>query len=1525
MNQKKAPIRIRSLSYRSLVCILAFMWVLQALVASAHIIHVEWSYSGSAVSYILYENGAQVCTSADPSLLQMDCDIFLEDTPMVFTLSAVDAAGVHSPQSSPYTLTPPPKDATGNYIPQADIAASVTSGDAPLSVNFDASAASDIDGTIVNYDWDFGDGEIGTGSLIDHIFTDPGVYATTLTVIDDSGASSAKVISITVTDLNASIAPANEPPSAIITATPMQSGTSDIAFDAYSSSDVDGTITSYSWNFGDGDTATGDYAEHKYLATGDYTVVLTIVDDQGASSQDSMTVSIVDQVPANTPPVSIISASLEQHLLHFNWDYTADPNLAGFRFYQDSALVCDIADPAARQADCLAYIDSGQVQMWLSAYDLAGVEVDSQIFSFDAGGIFDAPVSGDAPLSVHLSGGAYYDPDGSIATFAWDFGDGAVASDQAVDHVFTSPGVYTVTLAVTDDAGDVTKSTSEITVTGVVNTPPTVQPASFTTLQDKSVSGTLTGSDAEGDPLIFSIVANGSKGVVTITNTATGVFTYVPTAGQYGTDAFVFKANDGHNDSSAATVSVDIQKVNQAPVANTQNITLSEDNAFNGSLTGSDADGDSLAYSIVTNGSKGTAVINDPASGSFTYSPQKNANGTDSFTFKANDGKLDSAAVTVNVNISPVNDAPVAEPLSVSVDEDSPLNGSLRAADVDADQLSFSMTTPPTSGETVINADGSFIYTPTADFNGADSFSYKVSDGALESSAAVKVTVNPINDAPVAQDDTAETEVDQAVTIDVMANDSDVDGDTLSITQVNGAAHGIVAVNGTKIIYTPAASYIGSDSFNYTVNDAQLSSSAAVTITVTPPQYLITMSWEYDAATPVNGFRLYYNGVAICETADPVARQLVCKIPVSDEAKAFSLTALDANGGESAVSNTLTYDPAMWNHAPTAQDVSLQTTEDTALSAVLPALDSDGDALTYTLQSNGIKGLAEITDPVSGAFTYTPQANISGTDSFTFTVSDGKKDSAITTATITITPVNDAPVATPQAITVVEDGTANGKLTATDIDGDALTYSLVTNGGKGTATITDAASGSFNYVPQVDANGADSFSYKASDGKLDSAVVTVDVNITPVNDAPVAESTSVVTNEDSSVTGNLQATDIDSTALTFTLSGNAANGVALINGDGSYTYTPNGDFNGNDSFSYSVSDGALAAKATVKVTVNAVNDAPVALDDSLTITEDSKVGIDVLVNDTDVDGDTLQLASLGNPVHGSVVLNNNQAVYTPNTNYNGVDNFTYSVSDGKGGAATGKVNIILTAVNDAPVAVDDQANAEGTIPVTIDLLANDTDVDGDTLSVASVEQPISGQVSLSANGQAVYTAKPKFVGTDTFAYTISDNHGGTTTAVASVVVIPPQQTITYSWDYTADTTNLAGFKLYRNDVVICETSDKNARTLTCKAPIIDGPLTFALRAVDTSGAETALSNTISYNAQPATLDVSFAWDYDSNVQPAAGFKIYMNGAVICESADPAARQLTCQIPKEDGPKTFYLTVVDANGVESTPSNSMTSP
>src|SRR6185436_7700036 len=229
--------------------------------------------------------------------------------------------------------------------------------------------------------------------------------------------------------------------------------------------------------------------------------------------------------------------------------------------------------------------------------------------------------------------------------------------------------------------------------------------------------------------------------------------------------------------------------------------------------------------------------------------------------------------------------------------------------------------------------------------------------------------------------------------------------------------------------------------------------------------------------------------------------------------------------------------------------------------------------------------------------------------------------------------------------------------------------------------------------------------YRVSDGALQSNVATVSITITAVNDAPVAGNDSATTAEDTAVTiavlGN--DTDVDNATLTPTLVASAAHGAVVLNANGTFTYTPNANFNGTDQFTYRVSDGALQSNvATVSITITAVNDAPVAVNDNATTAEDTAVTIAVLGNDTDVDNATLTPTLVAGAAHGAVVLNaNGTFTYTPNANFNGTDQFTYRVSDGALQSNVATVSITITAVNDAPVAVNDNATTAEDTAVTI--------------------------------------------------------------------------------------------------------------------------------------------------------------------------------------------------------------------------------
>src|SRR5207245_2081615 len=240
-----------------------------------------------------------------------------------------------------------------------------------------------------------------------------------------------------------------------------------------------------------------------------------------------------------------------------------------------------------------------------------------------------------------------------------------------------------------------------------------------------------------------------------------------------------------------------------------------------------DVDGDTLSAVLVSGPAHGTLTLS--TNGGFSYVPEANYNGLDSFTYKANDGAAGSGVATVTSSVTGGNDGPVAVDDSYSVNEDTTLTVNAPGvlgndSDVDGDALSAVLVSGPAHGALTLNANGSFSYLPAPDYNGPDSFTYKANDGQLDSGiATVTITVNAVNDAPVALDDNYSVNENTRLTVDapgVLGNDSDVDGDTLSAVLVSGPAHGTLTLstNGS-FSYVPAISYNGIDTFTYKAND----------------------------------------------------------------------------------------------------------------------------------------------------------------------------------------------------------------------------------------------------------------------------------------------------------------------------------------------------------------------------------------------------------------------------------------------------------------------------------------------------------------------------------------------------------------------------------------------------------------------------------------------------------------------------------------------------------------------------------
>jgi len=287
----------------------------------------------------------------------------------------------------------------------------------------------------------------------------------------------------------------------------------------------------------------------------------------------------------------------------------------------------------------------------------------------------------------------------------------------------------------------------------------------------------------------------------------------------------------------------------------------------------------------------------------------------------------------------------------------------------------------------------------------------------------------------------------------------------------------------------------------------------------------------------------------------------------------------------------------------------------------------------------------------------------------------------------------------------------------------------------------------------------------------------------PVNSGPTAvdDSASVVCSGPVTINVLGNDTDPENDALTVTDFTQPANGTVTQTSNGVFVYTSNGTVCGlDDTFTYTISDGNGGTDtATVTVTVGEPkNTAPVAVDDSATTNIGQPVTLTTLSNDSDADGDTLTITSVGTPSNGTAVISGGEIIYTPNPGFTGVDTFSYTISDGNGGTATATETVtVIGPDNTAPNAVNDTASVSCGGPVSINVLRNDTDPEGDTLTVTSFTQPANGTVTKGADGLLIYTSNGTACGLDdTFTYTISDGNGGTDTATVTVTVGQPKNT-----------------------------------------------------------------------------------------------------------------------------------------------------
>ena len=818
-------------------------------------------------------------------------------------------------------------------------------------------------------------------------------------------------------------------------------------------------------------------------------------------------------------------------------------------------------------------------------------------------------------------------------------------------------------------------------------------------------------------------------------------------------------------------------RVNGPPtLASIGSKSIDENSALTFTLSASDPGLDTLTYSAVD---LPTGSTLDGSSGLFTWTPTYDQAGTYPVQFNVTDDTyFDSETVTITVN--DVNRAPVLDPIgSKSVNENSALTFILTASDADGDSLNYSAVGLP-SGASLNDASGSFVWTPTYEQSGTYSVQFNTTDGALNDSETVSITVNNLNRAPVATADSDSTNEDTPVTTTVLSNDSDIDGDALTVTGVTDPSNGTAVINsGTTVIYTPDADFNGGDSYTYTISDSNGGTdTATVAVTVSavndaPVATDDTITTFEDisvditlSATDVDGDSLTYLIVSGASHGTiTLSGNTATYTPTANYNGTDSFTFKTNDSTVDSNTATISITVSAVNDVPVATADTATTSEDTPVTTTVLSNDSDadGDALTVTGVTDPSNGTAVINSGTT--VIYTPDADFNGGDSYTYTISDSNGGTDTATVAITVSAVNDAPVATDDTASINEDTSVDITLSATDVDGDSLTYLIVDGASHGTVALSGNTA---TYTPTANYNGTDNFTFKTNDSTVDSNTATISITVSAVNDVPVATADTATTSEDTPVTTTVLSndSDVDGDSLTVTGVTDPSNGTAVINGDTTVTYTPDENFNGVDTYTYTISDGNGGTDtATVTITVSAVNDAPVSNADTSTTSEDTSV--DITLSATDVDGDSLTYFIVGDVSHGTVTLSGNTATYTPTANYNGTDSFTFKANDSTFDSNIATVTITVSAVNDIPVATADTASTNEDTSVDITLSA--TDADGDSLAYLIVAGASHGTVTLSGN-TATYTPTANYNGSDSFTFKTNDGTVDSNTATVTITI-----------------------------------------------------------------------------------------------------------------------------------------------------------
>ncbi|WP_417362394.1 Ig-like domain-containing protein [Gallaecimonas pentaromativorans] len=757
---------------------------------------------------------------------------------------------------------------------------------------------------------------------------------------------------------------------------------------------------------------------------------------------------------------------------------------------------------------------------------------------------------------------------------------------------------------------------------------------------------------------------------------------------------------------------------------------------------------------------------------------------------------------------------PVANNDSFALTEDTPAQLAVLANDAvvrgSFNNASLVVVTQPQHGTLSLNTGtGILTYSPEADYNGADSFTYQVQDsyGTLSNTATATLTLAAVNDPPRAADDVASLQAGAEITVDVLANDAEVDsGDSINAATLVIASkpeHGSASVQGGQIVYQADDDFTGVVTLRYQVGDTSqgaLSNEATLTLTVLASGAPVAnadaatldedTSLDIDVLANDSGNGLDANTLAVVVAPSHGAVSLVSGmlryVPAADYfgSDSFSYRVADASGlTSSAATVTLTINPV--NDAPVA-------VADTAVMVTTGAMDinvlgNDGDVDNaigdLTIQFTGPPASGNLS--LNGRLVHYQPVGSPVSDSFQYRLRDPSGAlSAPVTVNIVASLPNQPPLAVDDQASTRQNEAVTINLLSNDSDADgsldAPSLALVIAPAHGVATLQ--GSGQMLYTPSTGFHGDDTFSYQVADnqGAL-SNIAMVRVRVQRFNQLPVAQddSQSVVAGVASNIDVLANDSDSDGSVVSAQLQQMPAHGSAVVQGDGSITYTALADYQGSDSFTYVAVDdeGGLSTPATVNLTVTPANAAPLI---SGTPASSVQQGASYRFAPTasDADGDSLTFSIQNKPAWASFDVATGVLAGTPgNANVGTSSNIVISVSDGTAVSSLPAFSITVINVNDAPTAqADSYGLLEGsllTISAFEGVLANDSDPDGDTLSAQLLSGPAHATAfNLNSDGSFSYQHDGSEGSSDSFSYQVSDGQGGVASASVSLTINP---------------------------------------------------------------------------------------------------------------------------------------------------------